>query len=76
MVYNSKYKNQLYDKKFDDSIEANKRLIDWNRGNNGNPYVWKISDKELIDKSECLFARKFDINIDEEIVNYIISKIK
>lgn len=76
LLYNSKYKNQLYDKKFDDSIEANKRLIDWNRGNNGNPYVWKISDKELIDKSECLFARKFDINIDEEIVNYIISKIK
>lgn len=76
IVYNSKYKNKLFYKKFDDSVYANMRLIDWNRGKNGSPYVWNLSDKKVIDESECLFARKFDINVDKEIIEYIISQIK
>ncbi len=28
-------------------------LIDWSRGRNGNPYVWAILDKKVIDESEC-----------------------
>ena len=32
--------------------------------------------KKVIDESECLFARKFDEIIDEEIIKYIISKVK
>ena len=58
------------------NIDAIKRLIDWSRGRNGNPYVWTILDKKVIDESECLFARKFDEIIDEEIIKYIISKVK
>ena len=76
LVYNSKFKEKLYDKKFDDAITANMRLIDWNRGKNGNPYVWRIEDKKTIEESECLFARKFDINIDHKIVQYVISRVK
>lgn len=76
LIYNSKYRYRLYDEKFDNSIDANKRLIDWSRGRNGNPYVWTILDKKVIDESECLFARKFDEIIDEEIIKYIISKVK
>ena len=38
--------------------------------------VWTILDKKVIDESECLFARKFDEIIDEEIIKYIISKVK
>lgn len=46
LIYNSKYRYRLYDEKFDNSIDANKRLIDWSRGRNGNPYVWTILDKK------------------------------
>lgn len=76
LVYNSRFREKLYDKKFDDAITANMRLIDWNRGKNGNPYVWRIEDKKMIEESECLFARKFDINIDNKIIQYVISKVK
>lgn len=76
LVYNSKFREKLYDKKFDDAIIANMRLIDWNRGKNGNPYVWCIEDKKVIEESECLFARKFDVNIDNKIIQDVISRVK
>lgn len=75
LVYNSAYKNRLYDLKYDDNCKANMRLIDLKeRSKNGSPYIWRIEDFDEISTSECLFARKFDINVDEKIVNEIIVK--
>lgn len=72
LVYNSDFKNRLYDKNYDDNICSNMRLIDIkNRGKNGNPYVWKISDWDEIKNSQCLFARKFSF----EKERYIIDKV-
>lgn len=45
------------------------RLIDWNRG---NPYVWHSDDYDLIKSSPCMFARKFDLNVDSEIIEKVI----
>ncbi|MCD8300544.1 MAG: beta-1,6-N-acetylglucosaminyltransferase [Clostridiales bacterium] len=76
LVYNSEFKERLYDQYFDDSFLANMRLIDMkNRGNNGNPYIWRINDWKEISESQCLFARKFDIREDAEIVERIIKSI-
>jgi hypothetical protein len=73
LVYNSDYKDKLYDKKYDDDIKANMRLIDMkSRGNNGNPYTWRDKDFEEIMSSDCLFARKFDSKIDKQIIDRII----
>ncbi len=44
------------------------RLIDWERG---NPYVWRKEDYDLIKSSPCMFARKFDINVDSEIIDML-----
>lgn len=72
LVYNSKFKERLYDKEYDDDVRGNMRLIDMKtRGHNGNPYTWKMADLDEIKKSECLFARKFDSNADHEIINEI-----
>lgn len=72
LVFNSPFKEKLYDKKFDDDIHANMRLIDMkSRGKNGNPYTWKVNDKKEIMESDCLFARKFDQNIDNNIIKWI-----
>lgn len=68
ILYNSKYKENLYYKKFDDNYIGCMRLIDWNRG---NPYVWKKDDYEQIIKSNYMFARKFDINKDKQIIELI-----
>lgn len=68
ILYNSKYKENLYYDKFNDNYIGCMRLIDWNRG---NPYVWKSEDYEEIIKSNYMFARKFDINKDKNIINKI-----
>ena len=68
ILYNSKYKENLYYDKFDDNYIGCMRLIDWNRG---NPYVWKSEDYNEIINSDCMFARKFDINKDKNIINKI-----
>ena len=44
------------------------RYIDWARGSNNNPYVFRVSDYEELKASAAVFARKFDLNIDKEIV--------
>ena len=44
------------------------RYIDWERGSNNNPYVFRESDYEELLNSTALFARKFDFNIDKKIV--------
>ena len=44
------------------------RYIDWERGSNNNPYIFRESDFEELKNSASLFARKFDLNIDERIV--------
>ena len=44
------------------------RLIDWGRGSNNNPYVFRETDYEELKSSKALFARKFDLTIDKKIV--------
>ena len=69
LVYNSEFRDRLYDGNYNDDVYANMRLIDMkNRGNNGNPYTWRVSDWEEIQSSDCLFARKFSSDVDKEIV--------
>lgn len=76
LVYNSPFRKRLYNQKFDDDIRGNMRLIDMKfRGKNGNPYTWRSSDKDEIIKSDCLFARKFDLSVDSEIIKWIQSYV-
>ena len=49
------------------------RCIDWKRG---RPYVWKEDDFDYLINSQSLFARKFDVNIDKEIVDKIFGFIQ
>lgn len=44
------------------------RYIDWKRGSNNNPYIFRESDYEELKSANALFARKFDLNIDKKIV--------
>lgn len=52
-----------------DSIENDTlREIDWKRG---RPYVFRAEDKDMLMASGKLFARKFDVNVDREIIETI-----
>ena len=73
LVYNSYFKKSLYSELYNDNHEASMRHIDWKRG---KPYTFKIDDYDELINSKCMFARKFDENIDMNIVNKLYSNIK
>lgn len=57
----------IMDSPFKKSLAGtNLRLIDWKRG---EPYTFQITDKDELMNSEMLFARKFDEDIDFNIVH-------
>ena len=65
LVINSEFKNKVSSNNYCDNYETIRYLIDWKRG---NPYVYRSADYEELMASDMLFARKFDWNIDKEIV--------
>lgn len=68
LAYNSTYKEKLAS--FGDLLNGSMRYIDWKRG---TPYTWgqDENDFKLLMDSPYLFARKFDENINFEIVQKI-----
>lgn len=66
ILYNSDFRKNLFISTDGDPV--NRRLIDWKRG---NPYVFRKEDIDMIESSHCLFARKFDNEIDSEIISEI-----
>jgi len=51
-------------------INNNLRYIDWSE-NQSSPKTITILDKEKLIESDAYFARKFDIDVDAEIVNFL-----
>lgn len=64
-LMNSHFKDCLFYNKMDNNYIACMRFIDWSRG---KPYTWRASDFDELINSDYLFARKFDCNIDNEII--------
>jgi len=62
IIMNSKFKSQC--------VNNNFRYIDWSAGG-GHPKILTTEDFDEIINSGMLFARKFDINQDEEVLNKI-----
>jgi hypothetical protein len=58
-------------------VNDDMRCIDWGTGPE-YPRIWRIDDYNRLTISVKLFARKFDVNIDQGIIgkleNYIQSK--
>lgn len=50
-----------------------KRAIDWKRG---SPYIWRMEDFDYLMNSEALWARKFDEQVDNDIIEAIYEKLK
>ena len=58
------------------SENGNMRLVKWDGNiNKSNPMILKSTDWKLIESSYCLFARKFDEEIDSEIIDRIYMSI-
>ena len=51
------------------------RYIDWMHHEGNSPHTLTMDDYELLKASDRLFARKFDLEKDEEIINRILQDI-
>lgn len=68
LIVNSKFKDNLVGDNFCDNYETIQYCIDWNRG---SPYVFTCQDFDFLIGSNMCFARKFDWNLDQEVVRKI-----
>lgn len=73
LVLNSDFKNRLFYVNDDGDYYSCVRFIDWKRG---NPYVFKKEDYNDLINSKCMFARKFDLSLDKDIVELIFKHLK
>lgn len=62
ILYNSTFKSQI--------VNNNLRYIDWSEGG-ANPKILTIVDLNELKSTSCFFARKFDVDVDDEILTYI-----
>lgn len=69
VLWASPYRNRLYNAY--DTDEGCMRQVDWMRGSDSSPYVWRIADWEILKASDKLFARKFDSVIDGQIIEKV-----
>lgn len=68
-IYSNNLKNHEYiQQKYLDVVRA----IDWVRG---RPLVYKASDLEMLEASECCFARNFDYEAAPEIIEVLYKRI-
>lgn len=70
LLWNSDFRDSLYLPGENESLQS-LREIDWKRG---RPYVYRKEDFRMLMNSKGMFARKFDENVDMEIVKLIYSE--
>lgn len=69
------YKHTLLmnsDRNFSINSGSDIRYIDWEHHEGTSPRTLRNGDYEILMKSECLFARKFDVDVDVIIIKKII----
>lgn len=68
IIGNSSWDDDVYERYAKDDNKAAMRCIDWKRG---NPYIFRLSDYDMLIQSDMMFARKFSADVDTEIVQMI-----
>ncbi|MGX7125214.1 beta-1,6-N-acetylglucosaminyltransferase [Enterococcus viikkiensis] len=71
LIVNSSFIDSLYYKNFDDSSIGNQRFIIWQ---NSRPIILTTANKKAILASDLLFARKFDDDLKDNLINTIMNQ--
>ena len=79
LVWNSPFRDRLYEKEaVGEHVinQSNMRFIDWSRGESvRHPYTFRSEDWDLLMSVPHFWARKFDEDIDSDIIRRIWSKL-
>lgn len=78
LIFDSVYRDRLY-VQIDEQMEkentmSNLRYIVW-KSSKFHPETWTMKDYDELMHSGCLFARKFDLSADKDIVDAIYSEL-
>lgn len=81
LIFRSPFRDRLYVPTTAQSNKevnmSNMRFIDWTRGESvRHPWTFRADDMELLESVEHLWARKFDENVDSEIIDCLYRKFK
>ena len=71
VLINSPFSDNQYMKDYGDCCGSVMRKIDWRRG---FPYIFRKEDFAELDEAQEMFARKFDENVDKEIIDMIVER--
>lgn len=61
----------LYNSPFKGNLTSPIVYVEWSKINDGHPETLKIKDLDKILSSEKIFARKFDMAVDNEVISYL-----
>lgn len=73
LIVNSDFRKNLPPNAFNNDYRTCLRCVDWKRG---HPYIFRKEDFNYLVESECLFARKFDLNVDAAIIELLANYCK
>lgn len=76
IVYNSKFKQKLYQCNFCNDYVSNMRYIKWDssNGKTSHPVTLTMKDYDCMHESGRLFARKFDADVDVSIIDKLYNE--
>ena len=75
VIMNSQFKDSIFHSKGSDRSD-NLRLLDFQRGNGlGSPHVYTIEDFEEIKSNNNFFCRKFDADVDSEVIDLVVAEL-
>ena len=72
MLLASPFRDNVYRGDADDDYTSIMRYVDWKRG---APYIFRSEDFDELVNSHMMFARKFDIHIDDDIIRRLASYV-
>ena len=76
-VWNSPFREAIFNTSTSRTEFGNMRLIDWSRGESiRHPWTFRASDWDQLMASPCLWARKFDERKDSRIIDMICSRFR
>ncbi len=77
IIMNSHFKDKIYKGEISgETINDHLQYINWSNKGSAHPAVIRKKDIGALEKSEKLFARKFDETIDYDILDLIDKQIK
>lgn len=78
LLWRSPFKDKLFDPSKEEaaSCTPSMRLIDWSRGpSRRHPWTFTSDDFEMLKNSPCLWARKFDEDVDSAIIDKVLTEL-